>query len=222
MLWRRFPASAASAAIARTNTLAGGRYSFVLPRRLGQRPIASGTATARGLVEPGCVAEYVRPPVTLASTATFAVAGDVETFSGQLEPGLRRRAGIAPAPRRPTLGDDVRLARARRADGSFAAAHKFTTGRTEQWRAVVPASIRNLAVVLDHVKIKIAPADWDPQDPARRDHHAGEPLLRQLLRHVPRGRRDPGRRVRPGSGQRRLRGPVPRPLRRQLRRPPSA
>src|SRR5712692_10595835 len=30
-----------------------------------------------------------------------------------------------------------------------------------------------------------------PQYPARRDHHAGEPLVRQLLRHIPRRGRHP-------------------------------
>ena len=40
---------------------------------------------------------------------------------------------------------------------------------------------------------KHAPAvgSRDPQDPPRRDHHAGEPLVRLLFRHLSRRRRDP-------------------------------
>ena len=39
---------------------------------------------------------------------------------------------------------------------------------------------------LGHGEDQDRAADRDPQDPARRDHHAGEPLVRQLLRHVSR------------------------------------
>ena len=64
----------------------------------------------------------------------------------------------------------------------------------------------------------------DPQDPPRRDRHAGEPLLRLLLRHVPRRRRDPdeGRRadrLQPRPEDARLRQAVPRHVRPQRRRP---
>ena len=66
----------------------------------------------------------------------------------------------------------------------------------------------------------------DPQDPARRDHHAGEPLVRLLLRHLPRRRRHPGldgnprpRCCLPDPQQRGLRAALPRPDDRSLRRP---
>ena len=47
----------------------------------------------------------------------------------------------------------------------------------------------------------------DPQDPPRRDHHAGEPLVRLLLRHVPGRRRDPGTRGQSRHGRRAI--PIP-------------
>jgi hypothetical protein len=66
-------------------------------------------------------------------------------------------------------------------------------------------------------------ADGHPQDQARHRHRAGEPVLRQLLRHLPRRGRHPdeGRdahRLRAGS-LRRLSEAVPRHGRRQRRRP---
>jgi phospholipase C len=45
-----------------------------------------------------------------------------------------------------------------RRDSTFAVNHTFTTGRTEQWRALLPASARNLLSSSPVLKIKIAPA----------------------------------------------------------------
>ena len=66
-------------------------------------------------------------------------------------------------------------------------------------------------------------ADGHPQDQARDRHHAGEPVLRQLLRHLPRGGRHPdaprcahGLRAEPGRW---VHAPLPRHRRRQRRRP---
>ncbi len=65
------------------------------------------------------------------------------------------------------------------------------------------------------------------QDQARRDHHAGKPLVRSVLRHFPGRRRYPGSRrqprhgaVRPRSAERQLRQALPRHQRQELRRPP--
>src|SRR6185312_11176223 len=92
----------------------------------------------------------------LSSTATFAVAGDMERLSGTVAPAqagqrvlLQRRVG----PRW------VTAARPRVADGStFSIAHTFTTGRIEQWRAMVPTTKRNLGSSSPVVRIRIAPA----------------------------------------------------------------
>ena len=153
-LWRRFPSQHGYGVAGQTRTVAGARYSFVF--RAGS--VTSNRdwyATARGLVS-RVVTELVRPAVTLTSTATFAVAGDVETLSGQLEPGaagervsLQRRDG-----KRWVTIASPRLNRS----ADFAVAHRFTTGHTEQWRALVPGSMRNLESASPVVKIKIAPA----------------------------------------------------------------
>ena len=94
--------------------------------------------------------------MTLTSTATFAVAGDVEKLSGTLAPAragqrvsLQRRVG----PRwitvhRPRVG----------AGATFSVSHTFTTGRKEQWRALIPGTKRNLASASPTLKIRIAPA----------------------------------------------------------------
>ena len=154
VLWRRFPGQRAYAPVARTRTTTGGRYSFMIPAR-SVTTNRDWVTTTRGL-RSRVLAERVRPVVTLSSTATFAVAGDVERLSGTLAPAqagqrvlLQRRVG----PRwvtvhRPQIG----------ADSAFSVSHAFTTGRTEQWRAMVPTTVRNLGSASPVLKIKIAPA----------------------------------------------------------------
>jgi phospholipase C len=154
VLWRRFPNQRGFAAVARTRTVADGRYSFQIPAR-SVTTNRDWVATARGL-RSRVLAERVRPLVTLSSTATFAVAGDVEKLSGTLAPSqagqrvlLQRRVG----PRW------VTVARPRVAhDSTFSIAHAFTTGRTEQWRAMVPTTPRNLGSSSPVLRIRIAPA----------------------------------------------------------------
>jgi phospholipase C len=153
-LWRRFPNQPRFSPVARTRTTAAGRYRFAM-RADGVTTNRDWLVTARGL-RSRVVSEHIRPVVTLTSTATFAIAGDSETLSGQLAPGrpgqpvsLQRRVG-----RRWLTTARSRL----RADRTFSVPHTFTAGRTEQWRAMVPATIQNLAAVSPTVKIKIAPA----------------------------------------------------------------
>jgi phospholipase C len=151
-LWRRFPAERGFSPVARTFTNASGTYSFAF----GAGSVATNrewVVTARAL-RSRTVSEHVLPTVTLASTATFAVAGDVETLSGQLQPGqtgevvsLQRRLG----PRWQTVARP-RLKR----DSTFSLAHAFTTGRTEQWRAIVPSSAQSLGAASATLRIKVA------------------------------------------------------------------
>jgi phospholipase C len=152
-LWRRYPAQHSFSPVARTFTNASGTYSFLM-RPGSVAANRDWLVTARGL-KSRIVAEHVLPTVTLTSTATFAVAGDVETLSGQLAPGrngqvvsLQRRVG----PRWQTVAQP-RLKR----NLTFSVARAFTTGRTEQWRAMVPASAQNLSAASGTLKIKIAP-----------------------------------------------------------------
>jgi phospholipase C len=154
VLWRRFPGQRRFAVVGRTRTVADGRYSFQIPAR-SVTTNRDWVTTARGL-RSRVLAELVRPAVTLKSTATFAVAGDVEKLSGTLAPSqagervlLQRRVG----PRwvtvvRPRVG----------AGSTFSTAHTFTTGRTEQWRAMVPTTPRNLGSSSPVLRIRIAPA----------------------------------------------------------------
>ena len=154
VLWRRYPNQLRFSSVAQTLTTSAGGYQFVMP---------AGTVTTNRdwmvttkRLKSRIVAQTVRPAVTLTSTATFAVAGDLETLSGQLDPApagqviaLQRRSG----PRWLTIARP-RVAR----DGSFSANHTFATGRTEQWRATAPASIHNLQGISSTLQIKIAPA----------------------------------------------------------------
>jgi phospholipase C len=154
VLWRRFPGQRGFVPVARTQTIADGRYSFQIPAR-SVTTNRDWVTTTRGL-RSRVLAELVRPVVTLASTATFAVAGDAERLSGTLAPAqagqrvlLQRRVG----PRwvtvaRPQVG----------AGSAFSTTHSFTTGRTEQWRAMVPTTPRNLGSASPVLRIKIAPA----------------------------------------------------------------
>ena len=152
-LWRRSPGQKAFSPVARTATVSGGRYSFVMPAG----SIVSNRqwlATARGL-RSRAVSELVRPAVTLSSTATFAVAGDLERLSGELQPG---RAGQMVAIQRRAGRRWINVARPRlRRDLIFSIAHRFTAGRTEQWRAMVPSTVDNLRAQSPVLKIKVAP-----------------------------------------------------------------
>ena len=154
VLWRRFPTQRAFSPVAHTRTLAGGRFSFVLPAR-SVATSRDWVATARGL-RSRVLAEQVRPLVTLVSTATFAVAGDAETLSGKLAPGL---AGEQVTLQRRVGPRWITVARPRlKADATFSLSHTFTTGRTEQWRAMVPTTPQNLGSASPVLKIRIAPA----------------------------------------------------------------
>jgi phospholipase C len=106
-------------------------------------------------VQSRIVTQPVSAAVTLTSTATFAVAGDRETLTGQVEPGhagqrvlLQQRSG-----RRWITAAVPRLDRT----SSFAHHRRFTTAGTQQWRIFVPASSRNIASASPVVSIKVAP-----------------------------------------------------------------
>jgi phospholipase C len=154
VLWRRFPTQRQFSPVERTRTLAGGRYSFAL-RAGSVTTNRDWYTTAPGLTS-RVLAEDVRPSVTLQSTATFAIAGDVETLSGRLEPS---RGGEPVTLQRLVGRRWMTVAQPRvRAHATFSLTHRFTVGRLEQWRAVVPGSVRNLASSSPTLRIKIAPA----------------------------------------------------------------
>ncbi len=153
VLWDRLPGHRRFSAVARTLTDVRGRYRIVLS------PGAVVTnrtwwATAWKL-HSRTVDQRVHAAVTLSSTATFAVAGDTETFSGQVVPGhpgqhvlLEQRAGA----RWHTVARP-RLDRA----SSFSVDHLFRMAGRTQWRAVLPATPRNAGSISPIVRITIAP-----------------------------------------------------------------
>jgi phospholipase C len=152
-LWRQYPRQHGFTPVEHTLTNASGTYSFLMPAG-SVATNRNWVVTARGLTS-RTIAQSVRPMVTLSTTATFAVAGDVETLSGALDPGqngqvvsLQRRVGSRwQTVARPRL----------KSGASFSIAHTFSTGRTEQWRAMVPASVQTLAAASATVRIKVAP-----------------------------------------------------------------
>ncbi len=154
VLWRRFPNQRGYTPVAHTRTLAGGRYEFLIPAR-SVTTNRDWVTTTRG-VRSRVLDELVRPAVTLTSTATFAVAGDRETLSGKVSPAppgerisLQRQVG----PRWITVAHP-RVSRSQ----TFALLRTFSTGRTEQWRALVPATVRNLGSLSPVVRIRVVPA----------------------------------------------------------------
>jgi phospholipase C len=153
-LWRRYAGQNAFKPTVRTVTVTGGRYSFALPA--GSVPSNSELlVTAHGL-RSAAIDELVQPVITLASTATFAVAGDAETFTGQVQPG---RAGETIALQRWRGRRWVTVAQPRLRSGlTFSAGHRFAVGRTEKWRAMVPATVKHLTAASPVVKIRVANA----------------------------------------------------------------
>jgi phospholipase C len=153
-LWRRYAGRKAFKLIVRTVTVTGGRYSFALPAG----SVSSNSellVTARGL-RSVAIDELIQPVITLTSTATFAVAGDAETFTGELQPG---RAGETVALQRWGGRRWVTVAQPRLRSGlTFSSAHRFAVGRTEKWRATVPATVQHLTAVSPVVKIRVATA----------------------------------------------------------------
>ena len=153
LLWRRLPAWRRFLPYYRTVTTTAGRYRVVLPPGTVQTNW-QWFATARGL-QSSIFAQSVHAVVTLSSTATFAVAGDTETFSGQVTPSAPRQAILI----QKRFGSSWRtlvlphLGRT----SSFVVPHVFTTSGQQQWRAVLQANQRNIESRSPNLNITIAP-----------------------------------------------------------------
>ncbi len=154
VIWRMFPGQRHFSPTARTRTNVSGRYRLVL---------AAGTvttnrnwfATAKGL-RSATVDEAVYAQMTFASTATFAVAGDRETFSGQVAP---RHTGMRVMIERHSRHGWRTIARARlNRASSFSIAYQLNKPGSAPWRAVLPASSENIQSQSPVVKIDVAPA----------------------------------------------------------------
>jgi phospholipase C len=93
--------------------------------------------------------------VSLANTATFAVSGDSETFSGDVFPS---HGGEQVLLQRLAVGGWRTLARPRlNPDSSFSTSFRFVKSGRQQWRAVLPTNPRNLQSGSATVPIRIAP-----------------------------------------------------------------
>jgi phospholipase C len=154
LLWQRTAGSGRYAIAARAITDRGGRYRVVFPA--GSIDSTALWFASFRSVHSRILAEPVRATVTFASTATFAIAGDRETLSGQVAPVrpgqrvlLQQRSGW-----RWLTAAQPRLDRR----SSFAVGHDFKTAGRQQWRVIVPATPRNLGAVSDVIAIRVAPA----------------------------------------------------------------
>ncbi len=153
-LWQELPGQRRFTRVTDTTTGPGGGYRIALPA--GAVVVNSRWyATARALRSP-TIAESVRALVKLASTATYAVAGDREVLSATVSPNhagqqvlLQRRTGD----RWRTVGRP-RLRR----DSTFTLPRSFTTAGTQQYRVLVTATARNLASVSRPLSIRVVPA----------------------------------------------------------------
>ena len=109
-----------------------------------------------GAVHSATLSEHVQATVTLTSSATFAIAGDRETFTGQVDPA---QAGRRIFLERRVRGRWLLVAQPRPdRSGAFSTVRLFGQAGTQQWRAEVPTTPRNLGSISPVVGIRVAPA----------------------------------------------------------------
>ena len=154
VLWQRTGSERRFSQAFSTTTGAAGRYRFSLPAGTVQTN-SEWFVTARRVHSP-TVEQHVHAVITLTSTATFAVAGDRETFSGGVNPGhvgqrvwLQRRAGKT---WRTLATPRVSV------DSGFSAPRVLVNPGSQQWRAMVPADQSNIGSHSDTVSVTVAPA----------------------------------------------------------------
>ncbi len=154
VIWRRLAGQRHFSVTTRTRTDISGRYSVLL---------APGTvttnrdwfATARG-VHSRTIHEGIFDKLTFTTTATFAVAGDRETFTGQV---LTDHAGARLLIQRSgSKGRWQPVARPRVRASSFRVSLVLSKPGSAQWRAVLAASPSNLESTSPSVTIQVAPA----------------------------------------------------------------
>ncbi|MGA2927269.1 MAG: alkaline phosphatase family protein [Solirubrobacteraceae bacterium] len=152
-LWRRVLPGAGLRRVAVAITGPAGRYRFSLSAGIVLAN-SQWVVTTRGR-RSVTVAQQVHAVVTLTSTATFAVAGDSETFSGQVSPG---HAGQRVWLQRQT-GATWRTLAAPRLDqsSSFSVPRVLVNSGRQQWRASVPTSPSNIGSRSGTVQLTVAP-----------------------------------------------------------------
>jgi phospholipase C len=153
VLWQRLPGQRRFGAIGSAPAAAAGRYRLVLPPATVETN-GEWFASAGG-VRSRTVEQNVYALVMLSSTATFAVAGDRETFSGVVSPAHRGQRVLLQR----QAGEFWQTVARPRLDGSssFSVVHLFKKAGKEQWRAVLPENPRNIDSQSAVTQITIAP-----------------------------------------------------------------
>jgi phospholipase C len=153
VVWNRLPGHRRFGFVAHALTDGSGKYRVTLTPGtiLTNR---TWMASARKL-HSRAVQQRVRAVVTLSSTATFVVAGDQQSFGGQVVPGhpsqtvlIQELTGSGWQ----TVGQ-ARLSTA----SSFTFTHSFTTAGVQRWRAVLPATARNAQSFSPALTVTVAP-----------------------------------------------------------------
>ena len=153
VLGQRVLPQASFSPVASTVTGPAGRYRFSLPAGTVQTN-SDWFATVRGL-RSATVDQQMHAVVTLTSTATFAVAGDRETFSGQVTPAyVGQRVWL-----QQRTGSTWRTLATPRLDlaSSFSVPRVLVNSGNQQWRAMTPASQTNIGSRWGTLKVTVAP-----------------------------------------------------------------
>ncbi len=153
-VWQALPGQRRFARLTTALTGPGGGFRIALPA--GTVEVNSRWyATARAL-HSKTLSERVYAVVTLASSATYAVAGDRETLSGAVAPN---HAGQQILLQRLVGGRWRTSARPRiRRDSTFAAGFAFDASGVQRWRALLGATPRNLSSASSSVSLRVVPA----------------------------------------------------------------
>jgi phospholipase C len=153
VLWRELPGRPGFHPVAHEPVDHRGDYRFVFPP--GSVATDSEWYATVGGLHSRTVGQGVYGTVSLASTATFAVSGDTETFNGVVapdHPGQRIMLQRLAAGSWRTLAQP-QLNRA----SAFSTAFRFIKSGRQQWRALLPSDPRNLESSSPPLQITIAP-----------------------------------------------------------------
>jgi phospholipase C len=154
VLWRRLPHQRLFRPVARAAITRGDRYQIAFPS--GAVEVNSEWYATAERLRSRTADQAVHAAVTLSSTATFAVSGDTETFSGQVAPSHRGEVIMLErlTPRGWRILTRPRLDRS----SSFSVPFRFVKSGAQRWRALLPEDPRNIESRSADLHITIAPA----------------------------------------------------------------
>jgi phospholipase C len=154
VLWRRLAGQQGFRLVGHVLTDSRGAYRFAFPAARAETN--SEWYATSGAVASRTVQQGVYATVSISSTATFAVSGDTETFSGQVVPG---HGGQRVLLQRFVHGGWRTLATPRlNRQSDFSTNFKFIKSGQQQWRALLAADPRNLESNSTPLQLRIAPA----------------------------------------------------------------